>query len=299
MSKFDGKYNVQAGTVIEGVNSGTIYTVYSVNASAGATKSYFALRQIDLKKVFLKHYEAWHIKDEFLEIQKELYRRLHKIRKIKPVVEKNFEYFVGTYNEQIHHFQVKELLYNPKDLTSVLYPESKNYIKGIEQKLYLIIQLLEIFELIHKQKVIHTDLKPEQIMLQEDIKEKSGYKITIIDFDHAIYQKGSRYKGVSAGTECWLSPEHIKKEQVTYASDSFTLAIIIYIIISGGKKPFDVDTYDEDVLKYKYTPLSSTNPKLNEIYEFFNSVLHEAFNPSEKERVTVSDMLSLIRYKFK
>jgi len=88
----------------------------------------------------------------------------------------------------------------------------------------------------HAESIVHSDIKPENIMLRAD-----GY-IKILDFGLA------RDVGLSVaiddltlGTLGYMSPEQTRGEPLTGASDVFSLGVML-VELATGKHPFLADT---------------------------------------------------------
>jgi serine/threonine protein kinase len=294
VKKYEGiSDNILENEYIVGENSGTHYIISKINSSAGATSSYFAKRKLDKKQLFLKHYKPGEINHIFFRTQQELYERLYQINRSHKnvIVEKNYEFFEIKLGKFKHHFQAKEMIKDGYDLTNILYKDSKNYIGNLGTKLKLAKQVLSIMLEIHNFGVVHTDLKPEQIMLVPDKSYDSGYQVIFIDFDHALYFQNRYFNGKFAGTSLWKSPEHLRGgANIGYHSDTFTIAMIIYIILCGTR-PYNDDAkddiYKDMVLNYKANKLNLNVAPLQKIEQ----ILHKALNPDETKRATLQEII--------
>lgn len=84
--------------------------------------------------------------------------------------------------------------------------------------------------------VIHRDLKPENVILTEAVVVK------VLDFGIAKFngqgvQSTGRHPLGVMGTPSYMSPEQILGEAVTFASDVYQIAVIIYELVAG-QHPF-------------------------------------------------------------
>jgi serine/threonine protein kinase len=97
---------------------------------------------------------------------------------------------------------------------------------------------------VHNKNIYHRDLKPENVML-----ERLGpgeEQIKILDFGVAKVRQSlvapSTMTGAGAlGTVVYMSPEQLRAETVTAASDIYSFAIIAYEMVTG-RRPFNPDT---------------------------------------------------------
>lgn len=103
---------------------------------------------------------------------------------------------------------------------------------------YYGLQILEAIEFIHSSKVIHADLKPDNILLTE------GGRIRLADFGCAIDLKRMSSESNAAssivGTVDYSSPEIIRGlvEQITISVDLWSFGCIIYAMWHKGESPF-------------------------------------------------------------
>jgi serine/threonine-protein kinase len=84
---------------------------------------------------------------------------------------------------------------------------------------------------LHDQRVIHRDLKPDNILLSE-----TG-EIRLVDLGLAAPLNESGYVAGEAGTREYMAPETALEERSTCASDVYSLGIILYRMLTG-RSPF-------------------------------------------------------------
>ena len=90
----------------------------------------------------------------------------------------------------------------------------------------------------HSLGVIHKDIKPQNILVGSD------GKLKIVDFGVAYFgEKLSIGNSTSTviSTPYYISPEHIRGELITSASDVYSLGCILYQIASGNL-PFNAES---------------------------------------------------------
>ncbi|KAM9784866.1 myosin light chain kinase, smooth muscle isoform X2 [Syngnathus typhle] len=102
-------------------------------------------------------------------------------------------------------------------------------------------QILQGVSFMHRQLIIHLDLKPENIVCVDT----SGTAVKIIDFGLATQLDGKTDVRVMQGTPEFVAPEVINYEPVCLATDMWSIGVICYILLSG-ESPFqgssDADT---------------------------------------------------------
>ena len=115
----------------------------------------------------------------------------------------------------------------------------------------------------HERGIVHRDIKPENLMLRPD-----GF-VKVLDFGLARDVDGkfaatfhSSSSGLPAGTLCYMSPEQLRGEPVTRATDVFSLGIVLYEL-AAGRHPFESPHPLETVAAMHLrepAPLSAANP---------------------------------------
>jgi tetratricopeptide (TPR) repeat protein len=98
-------------------------------------------------------------------------------------------------------------------------------------------QVCEALEAAHSEQVVHRDLKPQNIMMDE-----TG-RVHVMDFGLARSVEGDALTrtGAFMGTPAYMSPEQAKGIPVDARSDIFALGIIFYELLTG-EVPFRADT---------------------------------------------------------
>ncbi|XP_057717411.1 myosin light chain kinase, smooth muscle [Corythoichthys intestinalis] len=94
-------------------------------------------------------------------------------------------------------------------------------------------QILQGVSYMHRQNIVHLDLKPENIVCVD----AGGTAIKIIDFGLAAQLDGKSDMRVMQGTPEFVAPEVINYEPVCLATDMWSIGVICYILLSG-ESPF-------------------------------------------------------------
>uniref|UniRef100_A0A8C7U5A8 Myosin light chain kinase, smooth muscle n=1 Tax=Oncorhynchus mykiss TaxID=8022 RepID=A0A8C7U5A8_ONCMY len=102
------------------------------------------------------------------------------------------------------------------------------------------LQIVDGVHYIHKQGIVHLDLKPENIMCVN----KTGNTIKLIDFGLARRLESSGTLKVLFGTPEFVAPEVINYEAISYPTDMWSIGVICYILVSG-LSPFMGDNDNE------------------------------------------------------
>jgi len=125
-------------------------------------------------------------------------------------------------------FQVMELL-EGSDLGKVL---ASGRTFTWDEKLSIMEQVCEGLQYAHEHNLVHRDIKPANLFL-----ENSG-RVKVLDFGMVrVAQSELTRAGSALGTLNYMSPEQIRGERCTAASDVFSAGIVFFQIASG-RHPF-------------------------------------------------------------
>ncbi len=106
-----------------------------------------------------------------------------------------------------------------------------------EEAARIMLQICRALDAAHSERVIHRDLKPQNIML-----DATG-RVYVMDFGIArsAHLPGMTQTGALIGTPEYMSPEQARGEKLTERSDLFSLGVIFYELLTG-KSPYRSDT---------------------------------------------------------
>ncbi|MDX2153076.1 MAG: bifunctional serine/threonine-protein kinase/formylglycine-generating enzyme family protein [Bryobacteraceae bacterium] len=128
-------------------------------------------------------------------------------------------------------------------------------------------QTASALDFAHQNKIIHRDIKPANILLNEK------NEVRLVDFGIArLALDGSTQAtmtgpGRTVGTLGYMAPEQIRGEQITGATDQFSLGVVAYQLATG-RLPFEAESW----IALSYKMLNEDAPPARSI----NAALPEA-----------------------
>ena len=101
---------------------------------------------------------------------------------------------------------------------------------GVKEILRIGLQTAEGLAAAHKQGLVHRDVKPANILLENGVER---VKITDFGLARAADDASLTQSGTVAGTPTYMSPEQANGDAVDHRSDLFSLGTVLYAMCTG------------------------------------------------------------------
>lgn len=204
-------------------------------------------------------------------------------------------------DEKVGMFMVMEFV-DGEPLHKLLFREKR---MSVRKACEIVLQVAEALHYIHRQNVVHCDIKTENILIVEEERDGKRTKMVakLLDFGLARSLAANASTSLS-GTPHYVAPERIRGEPASPASDVYGVGILLYELLTG-QVPWDgpVQKILAGHLEEPPRPPGQLVPGLDQAVE--NLVLHAlAKRPAERHRDmaafiyelrTVMDMLGIRR----
>lgn len=170
----------------------------------------------------------------------------------------------------------------------------KNYIdmKGklsIREALNISVQVASGLSAAHAKRIIHRDIKPQNIIISRD------GKVKISDFGIAKMADSKTVTTTAAGTVHYISPEQARGGFSDERSDIYSLGITMYEMVTG-RVPFDGETNVAIALLHiqgEMTPPSEINPEVPRSLE--KIILKCTQKKPERRYASAKDLIADLR----
>jgi predicted Ser/Thr protein kinase len=139
-------------------------------------------------------------------------------------------------DEKVGMFMVMEFVAG-EALHKVLFKEKR---LSVKKACDIVLQVAEALHYIHKQNVVHCDIKTENILLCEEELESKRTRMVVklLDFGLARPLSGPRASTSLSGTPHYVAPERIRGEPASPSSDVYGVGILLYELLCG-QVPWD------------------------------------------------------------
>ncbi len=143
----------------------------------------------------------------------------------------------------------------------------------------------------HSIGIVHRDIKPENLLISSD----GEIKITDFGLAHILTDTHITMSGTAIGSPEFMSPEHINSNNISSASDVFSLGSLIYWLITGVS-PFYADntmSILHNISKIHYKPIYTL---VSGIDDWIENIVDTCLSPMPEDRYRDSSELSRTLY---
>jgi serine/threonine protein kinase len=131
----------------------------------------------------------------------------------------------------------------------------------------------------HRLGVVHRDLKPQNIMVDEE----GNARIMDFGIARSLKTKGITAAGVMIGTPEYMSPEQVEGKDVDQRSDIYSLGVILYEMVTG-RVPFEGDTPFTIGVKHKSESPKDPKELNTQLPEDLNLVILRCLEKDKENR---------------
>jgi serine/threonine-protein kinase len=154
----------------------------------------------------------------------------------------------------------------------------------MKEALDIACQMLDALAYAHANRVIHRDIKPDNIHILP------GGQVKLTDFGIArlTEEPALTNNGQVFGTPSYMSPEQIEGKEIDSRSDLFSLAVVLYEMLAG-RKPFLGDS----VISITYAVMNAEPAFLSGVPAGVDQVTRRALSKNPLGRQTSAEQMKL------
>jgi len=222
---------------LEGRLLGNRYELIEPIGNGGMAKVFKAKDQILNRYVAVKI-----LRDEFTTDQEFIKRFEAEAQSAASITHPNIVSVYDVGNEGNLYYIVMELIQG-KTLKEIIIEEGSAL--PWKWSINIAIQIASALEVAHKNKIVHRDIKPHNIIITED----GIAKVTDFGIAKAVSNSTITAFGTTIGSVHYFSPEHARGGITDSKSDLYSLGVVMYEMLTG-RVPFDADTPVSVALKH-------------------------------------------------
>jgi serine/threonine protein kinase len=140
-------------------------------------------------------------------------------------------------------------------------------------------QLAGALDHAHQQGIVHRDIKPTNILMEDDW-------LYLADFGLAKIVMGDQEltgTGAIVGTPTYLAPEQGEGKPVDHRADIYSLGVVLYEMVTG-RTPFDADSPMGIIFKHIYEPIPSPRQYRPDLPDEVEQVIAKALAKDPADR---------------
>src|SRR5918996_49473 len=149
-------------------------------------------------------------------------------------------YDYGTDGPDGEQYIVMELV-TGRDLSAIL---RERHSLSIDDSVRIAIGVASALEVAHRKGIVHRDVKPGNILITDG----GDVKVTDFGIARAVSEASMTVTGTTLGSVHYFSPEQARGDEVTGASDVYSLGIVLFEMLTG-RRPFSGESAAAVALK--------------------------------------------------
>lgn len=164
-----------------------------------------------------------------------------------------------------------------------------NAMGALDPKLaiHLTLQILAAAKFAHSKGLIHRDIKPQNVMIDDEW----NVKVTDFGIAHNPVDGDITQTGQMVGTAQYISPEQAQGKPVSNASDLYSVGVVLFELLTG-KVPFDGDSSVAIALQHINQPAPRPSAVKPGVPPALDAIVMKAMAKSPVERYASAEEFS-------
>jgi len=134
----------------------------------------------------------------------------------------------------------------------------------------------------HQQKIVHRDVKPENILINDSdqpmLSDFGILKLVDVEESHGLTGTGK-----IVGTPAYMSPEQIRGREVDGRADIYSLGIVFFEMLTGHK-PYTANTPIELSLQHLHNPIPKAKQIVRDLPPEVDQIIAKAMAKNPEDR---------------
>ena len=146
----------------------------------------------------------------------------------------------------------------------------------------LLIPIARALQHAHQQKIVHRDVKPENILINDSeqpmLSDFGILKLVDVEESHGLTGTGK-----IVGTPAYMSPEQIRGREVDGRSDMYALGVVFFEMITG-RRPYNANTPIELSMQHLHDPIPKAKQFIRDLPAEVDQVITKAIAKNPEDR---------------
>lgn len=146
----------------------------------------------------------------------------------------------------------------------------------------LLLPIARALQHAHQQKIVHRDVKPENILINDSdqpmLSDFGILKLVDVEESHGLTGTGK-----IVGTPAYMSPEQIRGREVDGRTDMYSLGIVFFEMVTG-RKPYNANTPIELSLQHLHDPIPKAKQVIRDLPGEVDQIIAKAIAKNPEDR---------------
>jgi eukaryotic-like serine/threonine-protein kinase len=155
----------------------------------------------------------------------------------------------------------------------------------IDEALRFGLQIGRALDFAHKRGLVHRDVKPQNVLLNED----GQAKVTDFGIARSVDVQGVTQTGTVLGTSDYIAPEQARGEKVDQKTDVYSLGIVLFELLTG-EVPYEGDNFVAVAMQHVHGPVPSVLERRPDVPLRLERALQRAMAKDRDDRLSMEEL---------
>jgi eukaryotic-like serine/threonine-protein kinase len=154
----------------------------------------------------------------------------------------------------------------------------------VREAIRLALQIARALSFAHERGLVHRDVKPQNVLLNED----GQAKVTDFGIARSLDVHGVTQTGTVLGTSDYIAPEQARGQKVDPKTDIYSLGVVLYELLSG-EVPFSGDNFVAVAMRHVNEPVPSVLERRPDCPVRLDLAIQRAMSKDPEDRLSMDD----------
>jgi predicted Ser/Thr protein kinase len=149
----------------------------------------------------------------------------------------------------------------------------------VRDAIELTLQVARALGFAHHRGIVHRDVKPQNVILNDD----GRAKVTDFGIARSVDVEGVTQTGAVVGTSDYIAPEQAQGQPVDAQTDVYSLGVVLYELLTG-EVPYDGENFVAVAMQHVHQPVPSVLDRRPDVPPRLDLVLQRAMAKRPQDR---------------